>query len=396
MIRCELGTTALDRVFQVPRRHWQSELEDIGFDFHSIGPDGEPRNDGAFHYWREDVAYRFTEAEVERLYAATRDLHAMALETVDAVVRAQRFAPYHLPPGAAEAVTRSWERQDRSLLGRFDLAFDGGTPKLLEYNADTPTSLLEASVAQWYWKESVQRKADQFNSIHEALVARWRQLRTEFPQLARVHAAAMLESLEDAGNARYVLETAREAGLAGTLLDMREIGVDPEGRFVDLADVPIETCFKLYPWEWALADRFGPSMLVAPTRWIEPAWKMLLSNKALLPLLWERYPDHPNLVPAWFEPTPLAAQPHVRKPLFSREGANVRWVPAEGAAIEAPGTYGAEGYVWQALAPLACYNGMYAVVGSWIVGDEPAGIGMREDSSPITRDTSYFVPHYFT
>jgi glutathionylspermidine synthase len=36
------------------------------------------------------------------------------------------------------------------------------------------------------------------------------------------------------------------------------------------------------------------------------------------------------------------------------------------------------------------------VIGSWIVGEEPAGIGMREDSTPITKNTSRFVPHHFT
>jgi glutathionylspermidine synthase len=30
------------------------------------------------------------------------------------------------------------------------------------------------------------------------------------------------------------------------------------------------------------------------------------------------------------------------------------------------------------------------------VGDAPASIGIREDTSAITRDTSRFVPHYFT
>jgi glutathionylspermidine synthase len=36
------------------------------------------------------------------------------------------------------------------LYGRFDLAYRGdGPPKLLEYNADTPTALFEAAVVQW-------------------------------------------------------------------------------------------------------------------------------------------------------------------------------------------------------------------------------------------------------
>lgn len=34
------------------------------------------------------------------------------------------------------------------------------------------------------------------------------------------------------------------------------------------------------------------------------------------------------------------------------------------------------------------------IVGSWLVGDEPAGIALREDPGRITRNTSRFVPHF--
>ena len=64
--------------------------------------------------------------------------------------------------------------------------------------------------------------------------------------------------------------------------------------------------------------------------------------------------------------------------------------------MEAPGEYGEEGYIWQAYRALPSFDGNYAVIGSWIVGEEPAGIGIREDASPITRNSSRFVPHYFT
>ena len=49
--------------------------------------------------------------------------------------------------------------------------YDGkAPPRLLEYNADTPTALLEASVAQWFWLQDCFPTADQFNSIHERLI----------------------------------------------------------------------------------------------------------------------------------------------------------------------------------------------------------------------------------
>ena len=120
---------------------------------------------------------------------------------------------------------------------------------------------------------------------------------------------------------------------------------------------------------------------------------MVLSNKGILPILWELFPDHPNLLPAYFEPGRIAGD-YVQKPLLSREGANVT-IHRQGAVLAAEGEYGAEGFVYQAYAPIPRYGSDYATVGAWIVGDEPAGIGIREDETLITRNTSRFVPHYF-
>jgi glutathionylspermidine synthase len=55
--------------------------------------------------------------------------------------------------------------------------------------------------------------------------------------------------------------------------------------------------------------------------------------------------------------------------------------------------YGEEGHVRQALHPLTAFDGKYPVVGAWMVGDEPAGIGLREDRSRVTKNLSRFVPH---
>src|SRR5205085_9315425 len=65
------------------------------------------------------------------------------------LVTANRFADLGITdPRVAEAVAESWHRRAElpSVYGRFDLRHDGDGPaKLLEYNADTPTSLVEAA-----------------------------------------------------------------------------------------------------------------------------------------------------------------------------------------------------------------------------------------------------------
>ena len=120
--------------------------------------------------------------------------------------------------------------------------------------------------------------------------------------------------------------------------------------------------------------------------------------RSLLAVLWELNYGHPNLLPAHFSAAHFAGE-YVRKPLLSREGANVTLHRRLGVVRE-PGGYGAEGWVYQGYAALPEFTASgnrkrYPVIGAWIVGDSAAGIGIREDDSPITKNTSCFVPHYF-
>jgi glutathionylspermidine synthase len=143
-------------------------------------------------------------------------------------------------------------------------------------------------------------------------------------------------------------------------------------------------------------DQFGAALAGAPTRWIEPPWKAILSNKGILPLLWEMFPRHPNLLPAYFEDDQKAAilgNSFVRKPLFSREGANVAIVVGGEAIDQDTGPYGAEGFVRQAVATLPRFADNYVAIGSWIAAGKPCGLSTREDNSPITKNTSRFLPH---
>jgi glutathionylspermidine synthase len=269
---------------------------------------------------------------------------------------------------------------------------------MLEYNADTPTALYEAAVFQWAWLEdqlatgALPQGADQFNSLHDKLIARF----AEIARGADLHLTAMIESTEDRGTAEYLADCAKQAGLRAHLVGIADIGLAPGGRFVDLENRVIERLFKLYPWEWMWADAFGKSPAMNATRFLEPPWKALLSNKGLLPMLWDMAPGHPNLLPAFFEDDPgctTLGTSYARKPLLSREGANVSLVSRGRVEASADGDYGAEGFIRQALTNVPRFDGNYAVIGSWVVGEAAAGMGIREDKSPITGNRSRFVPH---
>lgn len=373
----------MQRITTTARPDWRAKVEALGFTYHTheTGP-----------YWDESVHYQFSTADIDALEAAANTLHALCIEAAQVVIDRGWWERLAIPPAAVPAILASWNRDDPSLYGRFDFAFDGRTPpKLLEYNADTPTALIEAAVVQWYWLQELHPHADQFNSIHERLIEAWRTVGAE-----QVHFAAVADLPEDQQTLTYLMDTCQQAGFRPRRLPIDEVGWDLERRqFVDDEGAEISALFKLYPWEWMWQESFSQHLDSAPTLLLEPAWKLLLSNKALLPILWELFPEHPNLLPAFTSPVPALQGNYARKPMFSREGANVTLVRDGRTVAENAGEYGREGYIYQALAPIPEFDGNRPVCGVWVVNHEACGLGVREDQGLITGNLSRFVPHLF-
>jgi glutathionylspermidine synthase len=371
------------RVTACPRSGWQNKVESVGLTWHT--PDQA--------YWNESAFYEFTAKEIGILEQATNQLAAMSLTAAQHIIDHKVYRQLGIPEHAIPLIERSWDAEPPALYGRFDLAYAGeGPPKLLEYNADTPTSLLEAAVVQWYWLQETHPSNDQFNSIHERLIARWGELASSFPEGHIDFCSA--DDSEDQMTIMYLLDTARQSGLSASNFLIDEIGWDGS-RFVAPGGRPLTSVFKLYPWEWMVHEEFGKYLCSSDVIWMEPTWKMLLSNKGLLPVMWELFPHHPNLLEAsWTEPECRAAW--VKKPLLGREGANIILHNPAGEVVTT-GDYGEEGFVYQDLAPLKNFDGKYPVIGSWVIGHEPgdvaAGIGVRESDIPITTNLSQFVPH---
>ncbi len=375
-----------------PRANWQRHVERAGLVYHSM----RDREGNAIPYWDESAYYSFEPAEIDEIEQVTEELHEMSVSAARYVIAQERLGDFGIPPWAAEGISRSLMEQAPTIYGRFDLAFDGcGPAKLLEYNADTPTALIEASITQWQWLIEVFPRMDQCNSLHERLVAAWRGMKNEIGP--RIALAYMPDELgEDATTVAFLSDTAAEAGLEVYGLTMDQLGYLPGRRVFTLADgvTELPAIFALYPWEWMLTEEFGPLALAADcqTVFIEPAWKMLLSNKALLAILWELHPGHPNLLPAYLG-NQRELKNYVRKPLLGREGASISIYRENHPELQQAGPYGAEGYVYQQLHPLPEFSGKFAVLGSWVVAGRAAGVGMRESRSLITDEWAQFCPH---
>lgn len=358
-----------------PRTDYKDKIESLGFNFHT-------------GYWKENAYYTFSFQEIEEIEKATKLCYMMYINAVQHVIDYNLFGQLHIPEGMAEAIRQSWNADDLSLYGRFDFAMINGVPKLLEFNADTPTSLLEASMVQWQWKEDLFKHNDQFNGIHEGLVQSFRDIHARYGK-SRYYFVCCRENVEDEETVQYIVAAAMEAGLNTAEMEMEQLYLD-NGAFYDPAGERVECCFKLYPWEWMMNE--SPEGCCADVLWIEPLWKSLMSNKAMLPIISKMNPDSPYILKCSDRLTP-DMRSYCKKPVFSREGANVTLV-RDGSMIEqTEGDYGEEGYVYQELVDIPSFDGKYPVIGSWVIGGEAAGMGIRETSSRITDNMSEFAPH---
>jgi glutathionylspermidine synthase len=385
----------MQRIAITPRQRWQELVEKQGFLFHTL-------ND--VPYWDESACYKFSEKEILMLESTTQQLHTMCIEAAQYVIDNNLFSLFGIPEAVVPLVRHAWDKSDTdfwSLYGRFDLAYDGiNPPKMLEFNADTPTSLFEASIVQWFWLKDYKPLADQFNSIDERLRDAWKFIHDKY-RSSVYHFACLKEARgnisqlqlrEDITNTAYILDTASSVkGLQYYFTDISNI-IWNGAAFVDEHQKPVETLFKLYPWEWMVNEVDTASLGKSTVHWIEPIWKMLWSNKALLPILWKLYPNHPNLLPAYFEPHSTS---YVKKPKLSREGANIEIVQNSKVILSTGGDYGEAGFIYQDIASIPNMDGNYPVIGSWIIGGDAAGMGIRESNSMITDNVSRFVPHYF-
>lgn len=348
-----------------PRESWRTRIAECGITLGQEMP-----------HWNEAACYTLSVHENAKIFAATQELHEMCEKAAEHIVRNRLYASVGVPPEFCSYIESEWEQNRTSVYGRMDLVVgdEGQYIKFLEYNADTPTALIEASLCQAPWIGT---------DIHQNLVAAWTALR------GRKVTFTCVNYSEDLDAVRYLQKTAEQAGVDAEFWIINRIGWN--GVDFVTRKTRIDVCFKLYPWEWILQENFAKYLTRSRVLWVEPVWRKMLMSKAILPLLWKLYPDHPFLLESRYQ------QPHslhnwVRKPFFGREGENVTLFGVQSVG----GPNGTGSFVYQRQAELRCYDGNYPIVGSWVIAGKVSGLGFRESKTPITDSNARFVPYKLT
>ncbi len=384
----------MEKVSAKDRPYWKEQARSFGYDYYSTGPSDEDVG------WLDNSAYVFSMNEIDRIEQATFELNMLCLMAVEQVTKSPELMDCFGIEGAAqELVQESWRNRDKNpeLLGRFDFAYnpETGAIKLIEFNADTPTSTIETAVIQWHWLQENRPEKDQFSSLHESILARLNYFKSSGRVASeKIFFAPYPESLEDWRHSEYYADLAGQAGFKTEILDIKDIGWRKSSKkFVSKSGETIDTLLKIYPWELMVKDRYAQHILESGIQIIEPAWKMILSNKALLPMLWEMCPACPWLLKAQWSPSNM--MDYVVKPIFSRGGQNVTIVRNGETVSKTEGTYGNYPMVYQEFVNLPSFDGRKVVIGSWVVGQKPSGMIVREGGPDgIIVDRDYCVPHF--
>jgi glutathionylspermidine synthase len=375
-------------------------MEEIGMSWHTD-------SDGSDYVSDRVVLVR--EAEAEAFYAAANALYDMHVEAAQHVIDRQLYTDLGIPSNLVGLIEDSWDKDDLHLYGRFDLAggIDGLPIRLIEFNADTPTSLFETSIVQWaLLKANGMDEQRQFNNLHEMLQENFRRLITRDRPAEEFHEryahekvlfSSIADNPEDERTTRYLQEIAHEAGLYTDFCYLHEAGFSAEDGVFNSDGQLADFWFKLHPWEDIGADELELTRLLARaaergrTRVVNPAYTLLFQSKGMLKILYDLFPDSPYLLPAAFEP--LAGVEQVRKKLFGREGANVSLLASDGRTLDATqGPYAHHKDLYQQRAEFARdADGQLYQAGVFYVW-EACGLGFRRGGD-ILNDTSKFVGH---
>lgn len=375
-------------------------LESIGFSWHTD-------SDNTSYVSNEVV--EISEEEATAYYEAANELYDMFCEAGEYVIENNLFHDINIPFNVVDMIKQSWEDDVHwHLYGRFDFAggIDGAPIKLIEFNADTPTSLFETAIVQWAMlKKNGLEEASQFNNLYEALKDNFKRLITldanveKFEEYYKdlgwkILFTSISGSSEDENTTKLLQHIASEAGFNTDFEYIDQVNFNDEGIFK--GDENFEFWFKLIPWEDIGIDEGELALLL--TQIMEnkkaiifnPAYTLMFQSKGFMKILWDLYPNHPLLLDTSFEP--LSCK-QVEKKCFGREGANTSIINEDGSIEEeTQGEYDGHKSIFQEYVQLPTDDKGNSYQAGVFYAYEACGLGFRKGGK-ILNNMSKFVGH---
>ena len=376
-------------------------LESIGFVWHTDSDNSS--------YISDEIVI-INEHEANAYYEACNELYDMFSEAGQYVIDNDLFHDINIPFNLIEMIKESWENDVHwHLYSRFDLAggIDGKPIKLIEFNADTPTSLFETAIIQWAMlKANGLDEASQFNNLYEALKDNFKRiitLDTDVEKFEEYYAnlgwkilfSSISSSSEDINTTKLLEHIASEAGFNTDFEFIENVQFNDEGIFKD--EESFEFWFKLIPWENIAIEESELALIlteiIKEKRAIifNPAYSLMFQSKGFMKILWDLYPNHPLLLETSFEP--LENKKQVEKRCFGREGANTKIINSDGSIdVETSGDYEGHKAIYQEYVELPTDDQGKTYQAGVFFAYEACGLGFRRGEK-ILNNMSKFVGH---
>lgn len=377
------------------------QLEELGFTWHTDSDNSK--------YISESLV-QITTDEAQAYYNAANELYDMYVQAAEYVIENNLFFELGIPFNLIDAIKKSWENDVHwHIYGRFDLAggIDAKPIKLLEFNADTPTSLFETALLQWaLLKENAMDESKQFNSVYEAIQQNFKRVITLFDDTElfdkrydgwKILFSSIYGNEEEEATTRLLQQIATDAGFNTGFEYLENVKFDENGIF-DRDDNQYEYWFKLYPWEDIAVDE--PELATLLTNIMQnqsaiilnPAYTLLFQSKGMLKILYDLFPDSPYLLKTSFEP--LEGVKHVEKSVFGREGANIKIFSSDKKLLnQQDGPYGNYKKVYQEYVELNMDESGAKYQAGVFFAYEACGLSFRKGEE-IMNNMSKFVGHF--
>ncbi|WP_309121619.1 glutathionylspermidine synthase family protein [Paenibacillus sp.] len=360
----------------------------------------------------------------ERLGRVYAKVAGVVRESDDALLR-----QLGLPEATFAAVRLPMLSAAATVVGRFDFAETPDGVKMLEWNSDTPTSVVEAFRVNGDVCRALGR-IDPNEGMASSIAGAFRAAVDAYRETGyridpdRIAFAALDWHEEDAGTTRYLLET---AGIGGRFVPLSSLRVYRD-RLCALEEdgethTPIDLLYRLhaleklaeerdedgYPTGAHALDLIGRRRLAL----LNPPSAFIAQTKALQALIWSLHEQRTffsreeheaireYMLPTYMDNVFHGSAPYVRKPIFGREGGAVELFDADGVSEERDGEslYWDQPAVYQQRVELPRVRVRTLrgetegrlLWGAFLIGGRPSAIVARIGGR-ITGNAAYFAP----
>ncbi|CAI6143881.1 MAG: Putative acid--amine ligase YgiC [uncultured Sulfurimonas sp.] len=348
----------------------KEHLDAMGYTWHN-DEDGE--------YIVKDKFLLISEDEAQAYETAANKLYEMYEAGATYVIKNNLFEALDIPKTLINQIKYSFEHErDMHLYGRFDLSggIDSKDIKLIEFNADTPTLLLESvAIQEMMLRFNEGLNLRQFNNIYAAISKKFVQISERKKGLYSKFLFSSVEGIEEELVTVKLLEDMAKSQKLFTSFKYLE---ECEEK------MPYDFWFKLYPWE-DMPNFSGTKV----STMLNPAYTLLYQSKGMLAILYKLFPDSPYLLKTSFEPI---QEKYVKKTMFGREGANIDIVENGKIILQTDGIYGEYKSVYQEYVDfIRDEEGRYYQAGVFYSGGA-CGVSFRRGLE-ILDDMSEFIGH---